>query len=66
MWFDTKYDDKEIECAFCHKKVKPILEKNIWTLGKLIPIVGWWRVKRIPPKEYIKICPNCKAIIGTK
>lgn len=66
MWFETKYEDKEVECQFCHKKVKPILKKNIWTFGKIIPIVGWWKIKRTPPKEYIKICPKCKALIGAK
>lgn len=66
MWNTVDYDDEEMICQFCKKKVHPILEKNIWTMGKRIPIVGWWKVERTPPKEFIKICPNCKAIIGAK
>lgn len=66
MWYETIYDDKEVECQFCYQKVFPIVKQNIWTMGKHLPIVGWWKVKRTPPKRHILICPNCKALIGAK
>jgi hypothetical protein len=37
MWFHTRYDDKEIECQFCHKKVKPIIERNAMDIGLGMP-----------------------------
>jgi hypothetical protein len=64
MLFDKKYDDKEIECKFCHKKVKPIIEKNKLVPGPFFSRVGPGSAKK--PHRYILICPNCKAIIGTK
>jgi len=33
MLFDKKYDDIEVECQFCHKKVKPIIERNKMDIG---------------------------------
>lgn len=33
MWFETKYDDKEVECQFCHKKVKTIIKRNKMDIG---------------------------------
>ena len=33
MLFDKKYDNKEVECQFCHKKVKPIIERNKMDIG---------------------------------
>jgi hypothetical protein len=28
MLFGKKFDDKEVECIVCHKKVKPIMKRN--------------------------------------
>ena len=33
MLFGKKLDDKEVECQFCHKKVKPIIERNKMAIG---------------------------------
>jgi hypothetical protein len=70
MWFDTKYDDKEVECQFCHKKVKPIIERNTMDIGLGMPPgpffgrAGSSSAKK--PKRFILICPKCKALIGAK
>ena len=68
MLFEKKYYDKEMECRFCHTKSKPIIEKNNINFG-----LGSWpgTIGRIgsgagKDKKYILICPNRKAIIGTK
>ena len=60
MIFNTKYDDEEIKCHTCNKKVKPILQKN-----KLKQNFYGQRFTGTE-KKYLLICPNCKAIIGTK
>jgi Zn finger protein HypA/HybF involved in hydrogenase expression len=62
-----QYYKKEIKCPFCHKKSKPILEKNT-----INPGIGSWaggRLGRIgsgltEEKEHQLVCPHCKAIIG--
>ena len=60
MLFKTRYDDKEIECKFCHKKVHPIIEKN-----KLKQNFYGQRFTG-SEKRFLLICPNCKAVIGSK
>ena len=60
MLFGKKYDDKEIECRFCHKKVKPIIKLN----RAKSEFFGCRYTGK--DKAYWLICPNCKAIIGTK
>jgi hypothetical protein len=69
MWFDTKYDDKEVECQFCHKKAKPIIERNKMDILGMPPGPFWGRAgssSAKKPKRFILICPNCKALIGAK
>jgi len=69
MLFEKRYDDKEVECGFCRKKVKPIIERNIWDLGGMKPGPLWGSAgdsSAEKPKKFILICPNCKAIIGAK
>ena len=67
--FKKRYDDKEIECSFCHTRVKPLLERMNVNLGYgssfpgLIGRVGSGLVKE---KKYLLICPHCKAVIGRK
>ena len=60
MLFGKKFDDKEVECRVCHKKVKPILKRN-----KLKDNFHMQRYSGLE-KKYLMICPNCKAIIGGK
>ena len=60
MLFKKRYDDKEIECKYCHQKVKPILTKN-----KLKQNFYGQRYSGIE-KKYLLVCPECKKIIGTK
>jgi len=60
MLFGKKYDNKEIGCRVCHKKVKPILKRN-----KLKDNFHMQRYSGLE-KKYLMICPNCKAIIGAK
>lgn len=60
MVLRKRYDDKEIECRFCYKKVRPLLRLNraksefngIRYTGK--------------DKPYWLICPICKKVIGVK
>ena len=69
MFRKKQFYDKEMECPICHKKDRPILEKNNinfgmgWNLAGGIGRVGLWTEHE---KKYLLICPNCKAIIGTK
>jgi len=56
--------EKEIECSYCHKKVIPKVEKNKLRLLK-IP-VPQFRDSGTKEKKYLLICPNCKAVIGSK
>jgi hypothetical protein len=63
MLFKKKYDDKEIECNFCHFKGKPIIEINKMVPG-IFGRVGSSSTKK--PYKFILICPNCKAIISAK
>ena len=60
MLFSKRYDTKEVECQVCHKKVKPIIERN-----KLKSNVIGQRYSGLE-KKYLLICPNCKAIISAK
>jgi hypothetical protein len=66
----TKYDDKEVECKFCHKKIKPIIERNLMDVGLgMAPGPFFGRTgssSATKPKRFILICPNCKALIGAK
>jgi hypothetical protein len=55
-----RYNDKEVECQSCHQKVKPIIKRN-----KLKDNFYGQRFTGTE-KRYILICPNCKAVIGTK
>ncbi len=70
MFLKKRYDDKEVECNFCHYKGKPIIEINKMRMfvGKSNIRAGGNRGSGIPIKEkrYILFCPKCKAIIGTK
>lgn len=68
MRYETKYDEKEVECQFCYQKVYPIIKTN-----KMRMYFGGLRLfgnrgSGIPVKEgkHILICPNCKALIGAK
>jgi uncharacterized protein YbaR (Trm112 family) len=58
--FRRKYDDKEIKCPKCHQKVKPLLTLN---RTKSEFIGGRYTGT---DKNYWLICPNCKAVIGSK
>ncbi len=67
MFRKKQYYEKEMECLACHKKSKPILEKNTINPG----IAGFGRFVRVGSgltgdKKYQLICPYCKAIIGFK
>jgi len=70
MWFETKYNDKEVECQFCHKKGKPIIKRNIMGIGfgmapgPFFGRAGSSSAKK--PYRFILICSNCKALIGAK
>ena len=69
MWFETKYDNAEVECQFCHKKAKPIIKRNPMKFGLggapgVIGRVGPSSANK--PNRYILICPSCKALIGFK
>jgi hypothetical protein len=58
--FRKQSDEKEIECIYCHQKVFPIKKLN---RAKSEFIGGRYTGKN---KTYWLICPNCKAVIGTK
>ena len=57
---EKKYNEKEIECPKCHKKIKPELELN----RVKIEFIG----ARYTGKDnaYLKVCPHCKFVLGTK
>ena len=58
--FKKRYDNKEVECTFCHQKVKPLIQLNrIKSEFYGVKYTG-------TDKNYWLVCPNCKAIIGTK
>lgn len=62
-----QYYEKEIECKFCHKKSKPILEKNTTSYGAGFMAYGSiGRIGASGDKKYQLVCPNCKAIIDYK
>jgi uncharacterized protein (DUF2225 family) len=58
------YKNKEIECPFCHNKIKPKVESNKFRLLK-IPVPQFIH-SSVKEKKYILVCPNCKAVIGSK
>lgn len=60
MPFIKQYDDKEVKCLHCHKKIKPIIKKN-----KLKQNLYGQRFSGIE-KKYLLICPNCNKIISSK
>ena len=60
MVLRKRYDDKEVECKFCHHKVKPLIQLN---RTKSEFIGGRYTGK---DKMYWLVCPNCKKIIGSK
>ena len=70
MLFKKKYDDKEIECSYCHYIGKPIIEKNKLGIGLgMAPGPFFGRAgssSANKPYRFILICPKCKAIIGAK
>jgi hypothetical protein len=70
MWFKTKYDDKEVECQFCHKTTKPIIKRNWMDIGfGMTPGPFFGRAgssSANKPKRFVLICSNCKALIGIK
>jgi hypothetical protein len=51
---------KLIRCSCCHKKIKPLFEKN--------KLKQNFYGQRFTGKEknYLLICPNCKAVINSK
>ena len=59
MLFKRKYDENELECRSCHKKVKPIKKRN--SLKDNFYGQSYSGIE----KKYLIICPNCKVIIGT-
>ena len=70
MEFGLKYDDEEMMCHFCNKKVRPIIQRNKMDVGfgiapgPLFGRAGFNSGKK--KKNYILICPDCKALIGSK
>ena len=60
MLFKKHYDEKEIECFHCHKKIKPIIEKN-----KLKQNFYGQKFTGTE-KQYLLVCPICKKVIGSK
>jgi len=60
MLFKKRYDDKEIQCKYCHQIVKPLIKLNRAKSE-------FFGVKYMgTDKKYWLICPNCKTIIGAK
>ena len=55
-----RFDDKEVECRNCHKKVKPLIKLN---RTKSDFIGGRYTGT---DKKYWLICPYCKSVIGAK
>jgi ssDNA-binding Zn-finger/Zn-ribbon topoisomerase 1 len=55
-----KYNEKEVECPKCHKKVKPLLKLN----RLKSEFIGSKYTGK--DKLYWQICPNCKFVITTK
>jgi hypothetical protein len=65
---NKKCDDKEMKCHYCNTLIKPIIERNIfegWWLSSA-PAFGRVRLGITKDKKYMLICPNCKAVLGTK
>jgi len=60
MLIRTRYDKKEIECQFCHNRVKPIIKRN--TLKDNF----YGQRYAGTEKKCLIVCPNCKAVIGVK
>ena len=60
MILRKRYDDKEIECKFCNKKVKPYLKLN------RAKSEFFGSTYTGSDKPYWLICPNCKKVIGVK
>jgi len=58
--FKKKYDDKEIKCLKCNKIVKPILQKN------KLKQHFYGQTFTGTEKKYLLVCPNCKAVLGSK
>ncbi|UCD14351.1 MAG: hypothetical protein JSW60_02750 [Thermoplasmatales archaeon] len=53
-----RYYPKEVECPFCHQKVKPILKLNRAKSD-------FYGVRYTGlDKKYWLVCPNCKAVVG--
>ena len=54
----NQYSNKEVKCPKCHQKVKLILKLNR-IKSELIgaKYTG-------TDKTYLRICPNCKSVIG--
>ena len=55
-----RYDEKEVDCGFCHKKVKPLIKLN----RVKSEFIGSRYTGK--DKKYWLVCPNCKAVIGAK
>ena len=68
MFKKKQFYEKEIECSICHKKIRPFLEKNNinFGLGSWFGTIGRVGPGTVKEKKYLLVCPNCKAIIGTK
>jgi len=60
MLFKKRYDEKEVECQACHQKVKPLIKRN--TLKQNFYGQRFSGME----KKYLLVCPNCKAVIGSK
>jgi hypothetical protein len=56
----NRYGDDFVKCLNCHKKVKPLINKNRL---KMDFIGARYSGK---DKAYWMICPICKFVIGTK
>ena len=60
MFLKRQYGDEEVECRFCHQKIKPIIKLN------RVKSEFYGSKYTGNDKTYWLVCPKCKAIIGTK
>jgi hypothetical protein len=56
MGFIPGYDDREVECCFCHTKVKPIMERDAMDIGLgMPPCLFFWTHR-------VKLCLKTKEV----
>ncbi len=60
MLFKKRYDDKEVECRYCHQRVYPLIQLN-----RMKSEFYGCRYSIGVNKLYLLVCPKCKAILGT-